>query len=329
MEVSTLRAAYIDRTGPPEVIRFENLPDPTPGPTDVLVAVVCTIMNPVDALIRAGWYKVPTPFPFVVGRDLVGRVAATGPGVVDFAPGDLVWCNSLGYEGRQGAAAELAVVPADRLYRLPDGVQPTDAVTVLHPAATAYLGLIAHGALRTGETVFIAGGAGNVGSAAIAIAVKAGARVIASASPKDAAYCRDVGASHVLDYRDPALPDRVRELSPNGVDVYLDSAAANDLSTAVAMLAERGRLLVLSGTQQPVLPVTTLFQKTGSIRGYVISRATVSELAAAAHEVNRLLAAGLRTRRTVTRALADMADVHRQHEAGELRGVRVIIDVGT
>jgi NADPH:quinone reductase-like Zn-dependent oxidoreductase len=325
-----MRAAYIEQTGSPDVIRCGTLPDPVAGPTDVLVEVRCTTVNPVDALIRAGIYKVPTPFPFVVGRDLVGRVAAAGPGAAEFRAGDLVWCNSLGHGGRQGAAAELAVVPAERLYRLPDGVQPADAVTLLHPAATAYVGLAIHARLRAGETVLVAGGAGNVGSAAIAIAVAAGARVVASAGPKDAGYCRDLGAWHVVDYRDPELPERVHALCPGGIDIYMDCAGANALSTAVAVLAERGRIVLLSGAQaQPVLPATTLFQKTGSIHGFVISQATVSELGAAAGAVNRLMSGGrLRTRHTVNRPLAELAEVHRQVESGELRGRRVVIDIG-
>ena len=325
-----MRAAYIEQTGPADVIRYGQLPDPVPGPTDVLVEVRYTTVNPVDALIRSGRYPVPTPFPFVVGRDLIGRVAAAGPGAAaaGFAVGDLVWCNSLGHGGRQGAAAELAVVAADRLYRLPEGVDPADAVTLLHPAATAYLGVITHGGLRTGETVLVTGGAGNVGSAAIAIAVNAGARVVATASAADAAYCRELGAWQVLDYHDPALTQRVRELCPEGIDVYFDCAAVNDLSAAVAVLAERGRIVILSGLQQPVLPVTTLFQKTGSIRGFVISTATVSELAAAAGEVNRLMMRGrLRTRRSINRKLSELAEVHRQLESGELRGSRVVVDV--
>ena len=323
-----MRAAYIEQIGPPEVVRYGELPDPVPGPTDVLVEVRCTTVNPVDTLIRAGKYPVPMPFPFVVGRDLVGRVAVAGPGAAGFSAGDLVWCNSLGHDGRQGAAAELAVVPAERLYRLPDGVNPTDAVTVLHPAATAYLGLIVHAGFRIGETVLVAGGAGNVGSAAIAIAAAAGARVIATASPTDAAYCRDLGAWQVLDYHDPALPERVHELRPDGIDVYFDSAGANDLSAAVRVLAERGRIVLISGTQRPELSVAPLFQKTGSIRGFVISRATVPELAAAAREVNRLMAGGrLRARSTVDRPLAELGDLHRQLETGELRGRRVVVEV--
>jgi NADPH:quinone reductase-like Zn-dependent oxidoreductase len=96
-------------------------------------------VNPVDTYVRTGRSRTPVAFPFVVGRDLVGTVAAVGSEAVPFRVGDRVWCNSLGHEGRQGSFAELAVVPADRLYPLPQGVDPGLAVAVAHPAGTAYL----------------------------------------------------------------------------------------------------------------------------------------------------------------------------------------------
>jgi len=139
-ESATMHAAFIERLGPPEHIRYGELPAPRPGPTDVLVDVLATTVNPVDTFVRSGVFRTPMDFPFVISRDLVGVVAAAGPGAPGFAVGDLVWCNSLGHGGRQGAAADQVVVPVDRLYHLPDGVLPTDAVTVVHPAATAYLG---------------------------------------------------------------------------------------------------------------------------------------------------------------------------------------------
>ncbi|MEU9823974.1 alcohol dehydrogenase catalytic domain-containing protein [Micromonospora chersina] len=144
-----MRAAYIERPGPVTEIRYGELPAPRPGPTDALVDVLATTVNPVDTFVRSGAYPTAMPLPFVVGRDLIGRVAETGSGVPGLRAGDLVWCNSLGYDGRPGAAAEQAVVPADRLYRLPDGVDPATAVTVLHPIATAYLALFVHGRLRS------------------------------------------------------------------------------------------------------------------------------------------------------------------------------------
>jgi NADPH:quinone reductase-like Zn-dependent oxidoreductase len=142
----------------------------------VLVRAEVIAVDPVDVFARSGAYATPTPFPFVLGRDVVGTVAETGPGAVGFAPGDRVWCNSLGHGGRQGACADYSVVPVDRLYRLPDEVDAVTAVAALHPAATAYLALFRHGRLRPGETVLVAGGAGNVGRAATTLAATAGAR---------------------------------------------------------------------------------------------------------------------------------------------------------
>ena len=324
-----MRAAFIEQVGPPENIHYGELPTPQRGPTDMLVDVLCTTVNSVDTLIRSGVYRVPMAFPFVIGRDLVGRIAAMGWGSSEFRVGDLVWCNSLGHGGRQGAAAGQVVVPADRLYHLPDGVDPADAVTVLHPAATAYLALFTHGQLRVGETMLVAGAAGNVGSALVTMAVAAGARTIATASEGDTEYCRSLGASRVFDYRDPNLLQQVRDSCPNGVDVYVDTSGRNELTFAIDVLAERGRIILFAGSRsQPALPVIALFQKSGSIHGFVISDATTAELAAAAREVNRLLAAGrLRPRHIERRPLSDAAEVHRRLERGELRDRRVVLEI--
>src|SRR5699024_9875534 len=116
--------------------------------------------------------------PFVIGRDLVGTVAAVGAGVAGFAVGDRVWCNSLGHDGRQGAFAEYAVVAADRLSPRPDGVEPQAAAAVLHAAATAHIGLVREARLAAGDTVFVEGAGGAVGSAITQMATAMGARVI-------------------------------------------------------------------------------------------------------------------------------------------------------
>ncbi|MER7444910.1 NADPH:quinone reductase [Micromonospora avicenniae] len=322
-----MRAAYIERPGPAADIRFGDLPAPRPGPTDVLVDVIATTVNPVDTFVRSGAFPTPLPLPFVVGRDLVGRVAEVGPGAAGFKAGDLVWCNSLGYDGRQGSAAEQAVVPVDRLFRLPAGVDPATAVTVLHPAATAYLALFVHGRLRPGETVVVAGGAGNVGSALVALASTSGARVVATAAAADLEYCRRNGAVEALDYRAPDLVDRLRTACPDGVDVYLDTAGRNELEPVIDLLALRGRTVLLAGAaSRPVLPVGALYQHDRAVVGFVISHATVAELTEAAGMVNRMLAAGrLAPRETVPLSLSAVADAHRMLEEGELRGRRVVI----
>lgn len=320
-----MRAAYVEQLGPVENIRFGELPAPRPGPGDVLVDVTATTVNWVDTFVRSGVFRTSVEFPFVVGRDMVGTVVEEVHG---FAAGDTVWCNSLGHGGRQGAAAERVVVPADRLYRLPPGVRPTDAVTVAHPAATAYLGLFTHGRVCAGETVVVAGAAGNVGSALVTLAVHAGVRVVATASARDAEYCTALGAAEVIDYRDPARWQRIRDVCPQGIDGYLDTAGENDLTNAVELLALRGRIVLLAGVRtRPVLPVGQLYMKNGSIVGFVISHATVAELAEAAETINRLLASGqLRPRATTTLPLSAAAEAHRMVEQGELHGRRVILD---
>jgi NADPH:quinone reductase-like Zn-dependent oxidoreductase len=195
-------AAYVTGPGPAGAIRFGRLPVPVPGPGEVLVGVVASAVNPVDTFVRSGAWPTPLPSPFVIGRDLVGTVAMATHG---FAVGDSVWSDSLGHAGRQGTAAGYAVVPADRLYRLPAGVDPVAAVAVLHPAATAWLALFRHARLGAGSaspggsggaggTVFVAGGGGNVGAALIELAAAAGARVVATASARDLEFCRERGA---------------------------------------------------------------------------------------------------------------------------------------
>lgn len=321
-----MRAAFVHRLGGPDAIRYGELPDPVPGPTDVLVAVEASAVNPVDTFVRSGAFRTPVPLPFVVGRDLVGTVVQAGPGAPDFAVGDRVWCASLGHAGRQGAAAELAVVPAERLYHLPDGVDPVTAVAVAHPAVTAHLALFRHGRLTAGETVLVLGGAGNVGGALVTLASRAGARVLATASADDAAYVRSLGAAEVFDYRDPGLRERLRAAAPTGVDLHVDTSGRNDLATAVELLAWRGRIVVLAGMgSRPELPAGELYVRDGSVVGFALSRATVPELAEAAEATNRLLAAdALRPRAVVSLPLRRAAEAHRRLEAGGVRG-RIVL----
>jgi len=318
-------AAYVTKLGPAEAIRVGELPRPAPGPTDVLVRVELVVVNPVDTLVRSGAYPTPTPFPFVVGRDLVGTVAEAGPGVAGFAAGDRVWCNSLGHGGRQGPFAEYAVVPAERCYHLPAGVDPVAAVAVLHPAATAYLALYRHGGLRPTETVYVAGAAGNVGTALTSLARAGGARVLAGARPEDAGWCRSAGAAEVVDYRDPDLRGRLAALAPAGIDLYVDTSGHLDLPGAVDLLADRGRIvLIAGGGQRLTLPVGPLYRHDRRILGFAISRAGVPELAEAAAVLNDRLAAGaLPARVRVVWPLERAAEAHRAVERGE-RGRTVL-----
>lgn len=323
-----MRAAWIEKFGPPETIRYGQLPVPAPGPTDVLVHVEVCAVNHVDTFIRAGRYRTPVAFPFVVGRDLVGTVAAVGSSALGFAVGDRVWCNSLGHAGRQGAAAEYAVVPVDRLYRLPAEVEPASAVALLHPTATAHLALMTHARLRAGETVYVAGGAGHVGGAATVLAARAGARVITGASAGDLDRCRSLGAAVAVDYRDPELRRRLSVAATAGIDVHLDTSGQPDLGLAVDLLAHRGRIVVLAGlAARPELPLGGLYARDGRVVGVAISNARVAELTDAATRINQLLPtdADLLAGPVETLPLSAAAEAHRRLESGRARGVRLVL----
>lgn len=315
-------AAYVEQRGPAGSIRVgELLPVPDLGPDDVLVAVSEVSVNPVDTYVRSGRYDTPIPLPFIVGRDLVGTVAAVGSAVRGLAEGDAVWANSLGHAGRQGASTELAVVARDRLYRLPAGVDPEAAVAVAHPAVTAYLGWFLRARIRPGWTVFVGGGAGNVGISAIEMARFAGARVVASARDVHTERVLAAGADAMVDYRSPDLADRIATAAPDGVDVYWDTSGTNDTEVAAAVLKPGGRMLVTAARTPVTVALAPLYTHDITIDGFVISRASAAEFAQAAELINTMLAAGrLTTRITERLPLARAADAHRLMEDGGVDG---------
>lgn len=324
--MSTMPAAYVEALGEPDRIVVGELPVPAPGPTDVLVRVDLVAVDPVDTFVRSGRYPTPTPFPFVVGRDLVGTVASAAQGT-GFAPGERVWCSSLGHGGRQGSFSGYAVVPAHRCYRAPAGADADALVASAHPASTAYLAWFVHACLRAGETVYVGGAAGNVGSAATVLARRAGARVVASALPRDHDRCRGLGADAVVDYRAPDLAEQISAAAPGGVTVFWETSGHHDLALVLATTAPKARVLLTAGTAPHVdLPVAEAYTHDLQLLGFVISRATVDDLGAAARLVGELVAAGdLRPRIAEVLPLAATAAVHARMEAGEISG-RVLLD---
>lgn len=321
-----MRAAYIERFGPVDEIRTGEFPVPHLAPGQVLVRVAAVAVNPVDTYIRAGKYPVAVPFPFIIGRDLVGEVARVGEGVAGFAPSQRVWCNSLGYDGRQGSFAEYAAVDAGRLYPLPEAVDPLHAVAVFHPAATAVLGLVARvGGVHPGQVVLVGGAAGNVGSAVVQIAVAMGARVLATAhGADDAAWCRACGASAVFDYRDTDLATQVRAVAPEGVDVVWNTSGHDNLDREVGLLAQGGWLVLMAGMdQRPPFPVGPFYTKNARATGFTITTATMSELAAAATTINAMLAAGrLKMRIASVLSLAEARTAHQLVEGSMPSGTQ-------
>lgn len=327
MNPATMQAAFIRETGGADKIEFGELPVPPLGPTDVLVRMEASEVNHVDLFVRSGAFPTPTPFPFVIGRDLVGTVMAAGLGAPDFSPGDRVWSNSLGHAGRQGAFAEYAVVSAERLYPLPSNVESAEAAAVLHGAATAHIGLVREAGLAAGETLLVEGAAGGVGSAVVQIATAMGARVIATASPQDADWCRRCGAEVVLDYHRDDLYRQVRNAAPEGVNVWWDCSGRHDFTHCLPLLALGGRAVIMAGLKEaaPRLPVGAMYTREVTLHGFAISNAGVSDLARAARVINRLLSEGrLKGRIGATYSLTQAAAAHEAMASGAVRG-RVVV----
>lgn len=318
---ATMLAAYVPAPGPVETIRVGELPVPPLGADEVLVTVETVAVNPVDTLVRSGAYATTVPRPFILGRDLAGTVLEPGGAVTTFRPGDRVWCNSMGHDGRQGSFSQYVSVPATRLYHLPAHVDPRLAVAVAHPAATAYLAWFVHARLRPGETVLVGGGAGNLGIAATQLAVRAGARVLVTARAEDHDRCRAAGADAVLDYRDPDLATAVLAHAPDGVDVVWDTSGRQDVGVSAAVAAAGGRIVITSAPERTVVPLRRLYTRDVSVLGLVISRARSGDLAAAAAVINQMLTENRLSARIVAELpLQAAAHAHRQLESGDLSG---------
>lgn len=326
-----MRAAFIEQTGPPEVIRVGTLPDPQPGPEEVLVRVRAAAVNPIDTYVRSGTVAMPLPFPFVVGCDLAGEVVAVGEAVAGLAVGDRVWGSNQGLLGRQGTCAELAAVDACWLYPTPAGVADRDAAAAALVGITAHLGLVTHAGLRAGETIFVSGGSGGVGTMVVQIAKRLGARVIATATGADAvARVQALGADVVIDRRSlsataDALVQAVLAAAPGGVDVLWEALREPDLDAAVAMLADGGRIVLMAGREaRPAFPVGPFYVKQARLLGFVMFKASWQEQAAAAADLSRWMAAGLRAPIGAALPLADTAAAHRLQEEGTIgRGGRL------
>ncbi|MFM7184823.1 MAG: NADPH:quinone reductase [Planctomycetota bacterium] len=316
-----MRAAFINRTGPPEVIVVGDLPDPVPGPREVLVRVRASAVNPIDTSIRSGAVAMPLPTPFVVGCDLAGEVVAVGDGVAALRPGMRVWGSNQGLLGRQGTCAELAAVDERWLYPTPAGISDVDAAAAALVSITAHLGLVREAEVRPGETVFVNGGSGGVGSAVVQIAKALGARVIATAgTPAKRDAVARFGADVVLDYRDRDLADQVRAAAPAGVDVFWETQREPDFDRAVSMLADRGRIVVMAGRDaRPPFPVGPFYVKGCRLLGFVMFKADAATQAAAAADINRWLQSG-RLRVPVDRVLplARTAEAHAVQEAATI-----------
>ena len=312
-----MKAAFIKQTGPPENIIWDELPAPQPGPTHCLVKVGAVALNPVDTYIRGGMIQMPLPSPYVVGCDLAGTVVEVGPAVTQFQPGDRVWGSNQGLLGRQGTFAEFCAVDECWLYLTPQGVSDEQAAAIALVGITAHLGLVRDAQLQKGETIFIQGGSGGVGSTVVQMAKATGARVIATVgSDKKAELCRQLGADFALRYETQNLEAELKKIAPAGVNVWWETLREPNFDLAVSSLAARGRMIVMAGREaRPPFPVGPFYVKGCSLHGFLMFMATPEEQRDCAKDINRWLVEGtLKANIDRVMPLSQAAAAHRLQE---------------
>ena len=328
-----MKAAYITRTGPPEVITYGDLPDPQPGPTECLVKVAAVDVNPIDVYVRAGMVPAKINFPFILGRDLAGTVLEIGAQVKRFKPGDRVWASNQGFAGRQGTFSELAAVDEGWLHRIPPGVRDEDAVAVSLVGLTAHLGLFRDAKLKAGEILFVNGGSGGVGSCVVQMAKAVGARVITTAgSDEKVAACRRLGADLAVNYKTQDVDAAIKSFAPNGVNVWWETLREPNFERTVPLLAVRGRMVLMAGREaKPAFPVGAFYTKDCSLFGFAMFNSTAEEQQTAAADINRWLSEGkLKAQIDRVLPLSEAATAHRLqeestiHQSGALAGKIVL-----
>jgi NADPH2:quinone reductase len=289
-----MRAAYIEETGPPEVIKIGELPEPQPGPSQVLVKVAATALNPIDLYVRSGLVPMPLAFPYVVGCDLAGTVAKLGPGATRFKVGDRVWGSNQGLLGRPGTTSEFAAVDEEWLYPTPEKLSDNEAASMGLAGITAHLGLFRFGQLKSGESIYVPGGSGGVGSLAIQMAKASGAIVATSAgSPERVELCKKLGADLALDYKTDNIPGRLREFAPEGVDLWFETQREPNLEVSIPLLRKRGRLVLMAGrTAKPALPLGAFYPRNCAIFGFAMFNSPPEEQRHCATELNRFAQEG-------------------------------------
>lgn len=301
-----MRAVSVSSPGGPEVLGWQEVPDPgPPGPGEVLVHVAASAVNRADLMQRQGFYPPPPGASDVMGLECSGVVAAVGDGVTGWAQGDEVCALLAG-----GGYAEQVLVPAGQLLPVPAGVSLVEAAGLPEVVCTVWANVFSprFGAgLLDGESLLVHGGSSGIGTAAIQLAkaIRAGVTVLVTAgSAAKLARCAELGADVGISYRDEDFVERGRQATGGvGVDVVLDNMGASYLARNVAVLAPDGRLAVigLQGGTTAELDLRVLLAKRGTVR-----------------------AAGLRARPTQEKAVVVagvLAEVWPAVEAGRVRPV--------
>lgn len=308
-----MKAIRFHEYGNINVLRYEETPRPRPGRGEALVAVAATAFNPVDTWFRAGIIDqiFPVRFPHTLGLDLAGTVVEHGPGVDDPAIGATV-IGFLPMTG-PGAAAEYVNAPVELLVGAPANIPLIDAAAIPVPALTAWQALFEHGNLVAGQRVLVNGAGGGVGGFVVQLAKQAGAKVIATASPRSVDAVRAAGADQIIDYTAAKIAD--------ALDVPID-LAINLVADTSDDTADLLNVIAPGGTLVSATPPGGEFPERAQRVVFFSVRSDTTQLT----QIVELIESGqLQLDISARRPLADTAQVHQQSEDGALRGRTLLI----
>lgn len=313
-----MRAVIAAEPGGPEVLTVTELPDPVPGPGEVVIDVAATAVNRADTLQRQGKYPPPPGASEVLGLECSGTVSAVGEGVTEWQVGDEVCALLAG-----GGYAEQVLVPAGQVMPKPDGIDLVTAGGLPEVACTVWSNVFMVAGLQPGETLLVHGGAGGIGTLAIQLAKALGARVVTTAgSEEKLALCRELGADVAVSYRDQDFVEEVKKATDGrGADVILDNMGAKYLERNVSALATEGRLVIIGmqGGVKGELNIGKLLTKRGAVIATSLRSRPVEEKAAICSAVVEhvwpLVSDG--SVRVVVHATMPLAEASRAHELME------------
>ena len=324
-----MRAVVLEEHGEPDVLRVREVPDPVPGPDEVVVEVLATALNRADLLQRRGFYPGPPMAHEIPGMELAGRIVELGERVAERAVFDEIMCIVGG-----GAYAERVAVHERQVMSIPSTVDLADAASIPEVFITAWDALVLQGGLAPGGVALVHAGASGVGTAAIQIARALGARVIVTASTTKVERCRELGADLAVDYGGEDFAEAARDFTGGrGVDVVLDVVGGDYLARNIDALAVGGRIVQVGvmGSGSATFPLGALLPKRASIIGTVLRARPIEEKIAVsqrfAREVVPWFESG--TLRPVIDSrfpLDRIADAHRRMEAN-LNVGKILVDV--
>jgi putative PIG3 family NAD(P)H quinone oxidoreductase len=316
-----MRAVTFSEPGGPEVLALSELPDPAPGPGEVVIDVAATAINRADLLQRQGLYPPPPGASEIIGLECSGTISAVGPDAGDHQVGDEVCALLAG-----GGYATRVCVPAGQVMPVPSGVDVVTAAALPEVACTVWSNVFMIAGLQPDEHLLVHGGAGGIGTFAIQLASVLGAQVLTTAgSAEKLAVCADLGADVTINYREDDFVEAVRAATDgHGADVILDNMGASYLGRNVDALATEGRLVIIGmqGGTKGELDIAALLRKRGAVVATALrsrpSEEKAAICAAVAEHVWPLVADG-RIRPVVhtTLPLAEAGKAHALMEASD------------